>query len=366
MRGRHRPAKPWSRARLSTRSPPTLRYSGRLVAESKSSWWVRTTDGVARRITPAGLLVGRSPHCDLLVRSPQASRRQALVYLGGDGPRLTVMGRGAVTLRTRAASEATAVGEDVELEDGSRIAIAELELEITREESEEEEAPTAVVWVLENEDGGLFSFTHSPFRVGGANDDDLRVEGWPPRALSLRAEDGRLRLEPSVDVLLDGEPARAGSVTPLRRGSELSLEGRRVRIVTGGELTTGSTAALGSGHHLPPRVRLEFLPRGGRLHVTLGEKEHSVYLSDRRCDFVAVLLRPPTPLTAGELVPDELVWTRVWGKQPSGRKTLHVLLHRVRKDLDRVGLVGSALLQRAEGGGATRFALPDGVHPELD
>jgi len=34
-----------------------------------------------------------------------------------------------------------------------------------------------------------------------------------------------------------------------------------------------------------------------------------------------------------------------------------VLLHRLRKDLDRAGLDGSLLLNRSEGGGATRFTL---------
>ncbi len=325
-----------------------------------STWWLRVGDGIAKRITPGGLLIGRSPQCDLVTRSPTSSRRQALVYLDEKGPRVAVMGRGTVAV------DGAAVELDSALSDGAKLEVGDVSLEVVREETASEGTDRAAVWVLETGDGDLFSFSSSPFRVGGADNDDLRVSQWPAHALTFRASGGRLEVEPHVAVEIDGEPVDAGTSQRLRRGSRLVIGGVGVKIVTGGDLGTGSTVAIEADAEPGARsVRLEFLPRGGRLHVRAGGDEQSVYLTDRRCDFIAVLLKPPPPLEAGDFIPDDQLWARVWGKQPSGKKTLHVLLHRLRKDLDRVGLDGNELLERAEGGGATRFVLRGGARVDL-
>ena len=319
------------------------------------------SDGVAKRITPGGLLIGRHPRCDVVTRSPNSSRRQALVYLDTAGPRVAVMGRGSVTVNK------TDVEVDEALEDGVKLVVGDLALDVVREESDERVRATGAIWVLETNDGGLFSFSHSPFQVGGDDDDDLRIDRWPPGALVFHALDGKLEVEPNVDIEVAGSAVAKGERTRLRRGNTIMVDGIGVKIVTGGDLGAGSTVALESESEPGARsARLEFLPRGGRLHVRVGGDEQSVYLTDRRCDFIAVLLQPPPPLNAGDYVPDEQLWNRVWGKQPSGKKTLHVLLHRLRKDLDRVGLHGAELLERAEGGGATRFVLRSGARVDLD
>lgn len=325
-------------------------------------WWLRVSDdGISKRITPGGLLIGRFPRCDVVTRSPQSSRRQALVYLEESGPRLAVMGRGAVSV------DGLTVDVDAELREGSSIEVADLTLQVVREDGAQEERASTAVWVLESPDGGLFSFSSSPYRVGGGDADDLRVERWPESALTFHTHGSRLEVEPSVPTLVDGETIPVGQVTALRRGSKVSVEGIQVRIVTGGDLGGGSTISL-EGETAPgaKEVRLEFLPRGGRLHIRTSGVEHSLYLTERRCDFIAVLLQPPAPFSPGDHIPDEQLWARVWGKQPSGKKTLHVLLHRLRKDLDRVGLRGAELLERSEGGGATRFVLRKDAHVTLE
>lgn len=331
------------------------------MTDTDSLWWLRVSDGVAKRITPGGLLVGRFPRCDVITRSPKSSRRQALVYLDQDGPRLAVMGRGRVTV------DGQAVEVDVKLSAGTKIGVAEIELEVVEEEgSDGTVGRPSAVWVLETPEGGLFSFSHSPFKVGGGDSDDLRVEDWPKGALTFSAREGSLEVEGSVELEIDGEPVAPGEVTRLKRGSTLAIGNTTVKIVTGGELGTGSTVALQTESQPGAcGVRLEFLPRGGRLHVRVGGDDQALYLTDRRCDFIAVLLQPPAPLKPGDYVPDEQLWTRVWGKQPSGKKTLHVLLHRLRKDLNRVGLKGAELLERSEGGGATRFVLRSGAQVTL-
>lgn len=331
------------------------------VTDPATSWWLRTSDGIAKRITPGGLLIGRFPQCDVVTRSPKSSRRQALVYLDAEeGPRVAVMGRGEVVV------DGALVDVDATLDDGAKLEVGDVVLEVASEQGEEPTPSKSTVWVLETPDGGLFSFSHSPFTVGSDDGDDLRIETWPAGAVTFRAKDGRLEMQSQVDVRVDGEVIDAGTATRLRRGSRLTIEQTEVRIVTGGDLGKGSTVALEADEEPGARqVRLEFLPRGGRLHIRAGGEEHSVYLTDRRCDFIAVLLQPPPPLEPGDFVPDEQLWNRVWGKQPSGKKTLHVLLHRLRKDLDRVGLDGNELLERAEGGGATRFVLHDRAHVAL-
>jgi len=330
------------------------------VTDEGSSWWLRTSDGIAKRITPGGLLIGRFPSCDMVTRSPKSSRRQALVYLD-NGPRVAVMGRGQVTVN------GTEIEIDEALDEGVKLEVGDLVLEVVHEGAGGEAETSAAIWVLESPDGGLFSFSHSPFHVGGSDTDDLRIEQFPDHALTFRSSDGGLEVVSGVSAEIDGEAVEEGAIVRLKRGSIIVIDDIRVKIVTGGDFGTGSTVALEADEIPGARaVRLEFLPRGRRLHVHAGGEEQSVYLTDRRCDFIAVLLQPPPPMNPGDYIPDEQLWNRVWGKQPSGKKTLHVLLHRLRKDLDRVGLHGAELLERAEGGGATRFVLRDNARVVLE
>ena len=326
-----------------------------------SSWWLRAGEGSARKITPAGLLLGRSAHCDVVLPSERASRRQALVYLASEGPRLEVLGQGETRVGERV------VERSADLADGDVIGFESLSLTVSREESA---APRVrarqPVWVLKDPDGGLFGMASSPFLVGGSVEDDLRVAGWPDAALCFRlAEGGALEVEAQADATVDDTPLPAGQRARPRRGARITLDGRTLEVVTGGAFASGSTAASGDAPGLE-KVSLEFLPRGGRLTLVQGGEAQTVYLSDRRCDLVAVLLSPPEPQKAGDPIEDDVVIARVWGKQHADRTNLNVLLHRVRKDLSRVGLDGHALLERTEGGGATRVAVHDRTEVELE
>lgn len=327
------------------------------------TWWLRASDSVARRITPAGILIGRSPRCDLVVPSERVSRRQALVYLSDRGPSLEVLGRAKTTVGGEDVARARALGP------GDRITLAHVQLEIECERHASARVPAGTpVWVLEGPSGMLFGVVRSPYLVGGGHEDDLRVQGWPPCALCfLMQPDGKLAFIPEVEVVADGTPVAPGQQQTVRGGAILELAGQRVRVVTGGQFASGST-----GVEVPPSAaitsaRLEFLPRGGRLRVELASGDiHAVYLPDRRCDLVAVLLQPPEPYSVGEFVDDEVVLGRVWSRTAAaGRTNINVLLHRVRRDLDRAGLDGARLLERSAGGGATRFAIPSGARTEL-
>lgn len=82
-----------------------------------------------------------------------------------------------------------------------------------------------------------------------------------------------------------------------------------------------------------------------------------MYLAERRCNLVAALLSPTRPYAPGEFVHDEAVIPRVWPHKHKSRSDLNTLLHRVRRDLMTAGVDGAALIERAKGGGATRFRL---------
>lgn len=104
---------------------------------------------------------------------------------------------------------------------------------------------------------------------------------------------------------------------------------------------------------LPTAVVLEPLPEGVRLRVTVGT-ERTVVLAQRRGDLARALLSGGI---AGEWVEDNIACELVWGAAGGSRARLNTLIHRTRASLSEVGLDGSRLIERAPGGGATRFAL---------
>ncbi len=323
----------------------------------QKTYWLKTDAGAARQVTPAGLLLGRAPSCDLVLPGPTASRRQALIYLAEDGPEVIVMGRGEVTV------DGEPVAERAALPPGATLVVGDLSFSL-----DEDELDTSMLepplWVLQGPSGGMFSVGDGAFSIGGDPRDDLRVEDCAERAVVLSPGRHGLDVTAGVDVRLDGRTVEAGDHGRARAGSVIEVGELAFQVVAGGAL--GEDSTIGAADTTMTMIRLEFLPRGGRLHIVSPHDTVSLYLSERPCDFVAVLLAPPPPLSAGDAIPDDHMWSRVWGAQPSGRKTVNVLLHRLRRDLDRAGLDGGALIERVAGGGATRFVLPPGVHIQVE
>ena len=326
------------------------------------TWWLRTEDGAAKRITPGGVLIGRSAHCDIVSRSEQASRRHALVYLSSDGPHVVPLGK------SRPEVDGKPIDGDTQLDANARISMLDVVVDVTKEKGARV-TPVAgsAAWVIEGPGGGLFGIGESSYLVGGSPEDDLVVEGWPEGALCFRIrEDGSLEVEPSRDAVLNDAQLDAGAVRKVRPGDVITMDGARIKIVTGGEFASGTTATIETRRGGVRSVRLEFLPRGGRLHLTVGDDTYSVYLTDRRADLVAVLLKPPDPHEPGDFLEDSVVLGRVWGRKRVDRTNLNVLLHRIRKDLGRIGLDGTKIIERSEGGGATRFILEEGASVDLE
>ena len=161
----------------------------------------------------------------------------------------------------------------------------------------------------------------------------------------------------------NGVAIDAGVIEALMVGDELGF--RRERFVVAGA-ASAATTVLSAAEGLPSRVAIEILPRGGRITFSIAGATYAVYLADRRFDLLVALLRPPGGLAAGELVPDDAVRAIVWPRDPGvSRQEVNSLISRCRRDLIEAGLAGPRLIERAPGGGATRFLLAPGARIEM-
>jgi predicted component of type VI protein secretion system len=145
-------------------------------------------------IKPTGLLVGRSPDCDVVLTKSDASRMQAIVFMGADGPCLSVLGKGPTTVNGEP------VVHERNLAGGDRIELPGLVLEVLVEP--EQAAAPRVSWLLRGP-SGLFGVVRTPFTVGSAIGADLRLEGGPAVALRFHLAD-QLHVEAIAAIEIDG------------------------------------------------------------------------------------------------------------------------------------------------------------------
>jgi hypothetical protein len=323
-------------------------------------WWLIVPGGKRIRITAAGVLIGRSAQCDVVLAHAQASRVQAIVFAGPRGPRLTVLGKGPTSVNQQP------VDHERELADGDRVGVPGLALDVAAAGSESSAAIATTSWVIESSTSGCFGIARTPFAIHGGGDADLRIDGWPARVMIFHVSH-QLEVETLVPVAIDGIETEPGDRERLGPGSVIAFAGERMTVVAGGPLGEHSTQSEASDLAGDPPVyaRVEFLPRGGRLTVRQRSGERSVYLADRRCDLIASLLRPPDGHVPGDFVADDVLIPRIWPSRSMSRNDLNVLIHRTRRDLVRADLDGSKLLPRIPGGTATRFTLAPGAQVEL-
>ncbi len=307
-----------------------------------SRYWLAVPGGPRTRIRAGGVLLGRAPECDVVIDDPSVSRRQAILHLGNEGATLVVLGSAEVTVN------GGAVGRHHALADGDEIGVAGRRLHVVVDVEAE---ASRSAWMLRDPRGHLFGVTRSRFAIGSAVDAGLCIAGWPEVAMRLHLAD-QLHVEALVAVRVAGGELEPGEVVVAPVGATLEHAGTSLTVVAGGPTQQAETA---DRRGPPERVALEFLPRGGRLSLAWGAQESMVYLPDRRCDLVALLLQPPAPQRAGDLIADEVVLARLWPAQVRSRTDLNVVIHRVRADLLTAELDGAQLIQRATGGRGTRI-----------
>lgn len=310
-------------------------------------------NGPSRRVGPNGLLIGRQQDCDIVATDPSVSRRHALIRLTADGAEAVPLGRSALELNGKKHDRA------VDLHDGDELVLPGLQLEIELK-AQRPDATAPAAFRIERARGGSFGVVHSPFSIGGDETDDLIIKRWPAHALRLHLAQGELFVE-----LVAGKATRnaaaiePGVLEPVAIGDAIQYKVETFTVVAGNHRdVTTMVAAL---EPLPHRVVVEILPRGGRVTFSIAQGERTVFLADRRLDFLVSLLRPPAGNRPGDFISDDIVRSIVWPRNEAiTRPEINMLISRCRRDLIQAGLSGPRLLERAPGGGGTRLALaPD-------
>jgi hypothetical protein len=186
--------------------------------------------------------------------------------------------------------------------------------------------------------------------VSGDASANVVIDGWPRDALRLWVAQGEL----SAD--LDD-----GTHTTLQDGESVTVRGQTFTIERAPD-DSKSTITIDGERRLKGIV-LEPLPRGGRVTFQFGDGDRTVYLPGRRYRIIAALVAPPSPLAAGDFVPDSELVPLVWNDtdEVGGRVEINVVLARTRQDLVAAGIGTRHLLERAPGGRATRIVLAPGA-----
>ncbi len=316
--------------------------------ESRYRCTLTTRDGAARRVDVLGVVIGREQDCDIVVDDPAVSRRHALVRVDAEGAELVALGRLSPMLNGKP------VDRHHRLADGDLLEISSLVLTVHLNSEQPTNTPTFHLLIRD----ASYGVRHSPFHIGGGLDDDVILDGWPERAITLHVADLEMFVEPSVEaVTRNGQPlVHAGDLEPVEAGDVLGCHGTTIKIGATQHAHTTVT-----GQTLPFKVVVEMLPRGGRVVFSMPSGEHCVYLADRRLDLIAALLRPPKDFAPGDFIPDDVLRPQVWPGNPNViRSDINVHITRCRRDLVAAGVPGPRLLQRSPGGGATRLALAPG------
>ncbi|HEY5924641.1 MAG TPA: FHA domain-containing protein [Kofleriaceae bacterium] len=324
--------------------------------ESRFRCTLVSPDGVSRRVGAAGIVIGRDPTCDVVLTDPSVSRRHALIRTSSEGVELVSLGRTAVEQNGKPVEKSQL------LSDGDSIKVNELTFTVRVELPRPGRSSTTYRLVRGRSSYGI---SHTPFVVGGADTDDLILDGWPASALRFHLAQGELFVEVIAgSATKNGEPIELDTLEELTVGDSLGFQGSSFEIARGQDIA--QTTITGDAHSLPSRVVIEMLPRGGRVVFSMPSGDHTVYLADRRLDLIAALVRPPSGYVAGDFIPDDVLRPIVWPRNPNViRSEINVHLTRCRKDLLAAGLAGPRLLQRSPGGGATRLALAPGCTIEF-
>lgn len=295
--------------------------------------------------------IGRSPDCTIVLEGPRVSRYHAVVRLSEEGVELLPLGREPVRVNGVEKRSLTTLRTDDAIE------LCGWTFRVGEGESDAHPGEGRVTWFLERQSGLLHYVRGPSFRVGGDACDDLTLLGWEPSVFSLD-----LGAEPTLTALRQG--VRCGRILAvhdrvvLTDGARISYRDDSLTVRSRPTQVLDPTAPSSGAGRSAARAELEFLPRGGRLTVVIDGQTHTTTLSERRCDLVACLLKPPAPFAPGEIIPEDVLCARVWPGEKNGRIELNSLLFRLRHALAEQGIDSAALFERRSGG--LRFCLaPD-------
>lgn len=285
--------------------------------------WVLSlvADGMAvfeRRVPIGTFRIGRDPASDLVLDDALASWTHAV--LSNDGARLTV--------QDDRSTNGTWVDEErvtgaVVLDGGETLRVGGTLLRVRRADVAAETR-----WLLLDERTGVrVPLDADPFRLGGAETDDLCVPGAPPAAVVLHRRGGEVWLAASPVPLTAGDALRVGD-----RVFRLEpVDPTRVpTAVQAAETHPYQVTARRNGPH-GPSAAVE-APNGARYAVDAGNRAVLLYL-------LAKQFSEDADKAAAERgwCDEHDVQRGIWGRDGDQNK-LDVLLYRLRRELDRAGL----------------------------
>ncbi len=310
--------------------------------------WLVSRSGVRRRVGPHGVLIGRASSCDLVVDDEFMSSQHALIRRTSTGYELHSLGRNPTLVNGRPVDQITLVesGDTLELPGVTYSFLVDAESGAEADE-----------WHLRlGED--RYRVPRVPFGVGGSRHDDLHIPELPAAALTFFTAGDALLVEPSeAGFSLDGDPLPPDEISALGDGQTIVWGPVHLAIESSAGDSRHVTTSMGNLLVLR-RAKFRYLPSGGELELEIGRQSITCRLSELRCRLVVVLLAPPEPFAPGEFVPDEVLIPKVWPRQPDrSHYDLNTLVHRLRKDLLRVGIDPTRLVERARAGGGTRFQI---------
>ncbi len=321
-------------------------------------WLVRDT-GARLRVPMRGLILGRREDSDIVLDDPRASFHHALLVPTLRGLELIALGRNPTRVDGRRVERQAIVrhGQSIELPGALFMVHAPFERRVPRSNP---------AWVLTHPDGNSYGIRQLPYSVGGAAEDDMAIDGWPPGVLCFYGVQGGMAVEVNAPVLLNDDQLEAGAVEVVDSADVFTL-GRKSITIKDAAPESGESTALRPRSPHPVEVTFEFLPNGGRLHLAFADGDRmSVQLPELRARLIATLLGPSGGYDPGEFVPDDVLLTSIWpGNASRGRTDLNVLIHRTRKSLMKAGINPSAVLARARQGRATAFQLAPGAKVEV-
>lgn len=131
--------------------------------------------------------------------------------------------------------------------------------------------------------------------MGGDLKDDLIFVGWEPSVLSIEMGAGTPTLTALRPGVWCGRALEAGERVTLTDGERIAYRDEALTVREELANAGGETRPSSERTKAAVRVVLEFLPRGGKLTVEIAGRVYTTELSDRRCDLVACLLKPPAP-----------------------------------------------------------------------
>jgi hypothetical protein len=161
---------------------------------------------------------------------------------------------------------------------------------------------------------------HSPFTIGGSAEDDLRIESWPPEAITFEKSDRGLSMKANVPVTCNGINIAPGDWQALKHADVIVCEGHTFRIDNpirrSQQATEWTKDKTREGPELPTRILLKYRGSRGILYLAFGKRRLSgIQLNREGTRYIDALI-DPIDVEPGEAVSYEESIAHIWcGKE---------------------------------------------------